>query len=325
MNLFSLVITKPLGFLIDLIYNLVDNYGIAIIIFTLIIKTVLIPLTFKSQKSMKKQQKLQPVLAELQKKYANDTQKLQTEMMKLYRDNDVSMMGGCLPMLIQMPILIGLYQVIQKPLTFLVGVDFKTEEALNKVAQIKQYMIDNFPNLIDSTTMKYTAEQLTKTAQISLSRWSEMVFGPDDPWVLNFDFFGMDLSNIPKVAFGQLFAGNFSDPGTLSLIIIPVVAVLTTWISMKYSQSQIKKKEDKDKPKEDNPAEQMSKQMALMAPIMTGFFTITLPSGLGLYWIISNIVQMAQQFFLNKYFDKKEDEINVKVPEPSRKNSKKRR
>ncbi|MCH5185716.1 MAG: YidC/Oxa1 family membrane protein insertase [Oscillospiraceae bacterium] len=323
MNLFSLVITKPLGLLINLIYGLFDNYGIAIIIFTLIIKTVLIPLTFKSQKSIKKQQKLQPFIAELQKKYANDSQKLQTEMMKLYRENDVSMMGGCLPMLIQMPILIGLYQVIQKPLTYLIGVDFKTEEALAKAGQIQQFMIENFPSKIDAAIQKYTPEQLVKISQISLSRWSELTFGKEDPWVLNFNFFGMDLSNVPKSAFMQLFSGNFSDPGTLLLIIIPVIAVLTTWFSMKLSQAQVKKKSETTENSEPNPADQMSKQMSIMGPVMTGFFTVTLPSGLGLYWIISNIVQITQQYLINKYFDKKEDDINVKVPESNRKNRKK--
>lgn len=327
MNLFSLVITKPLGFLIDLIYGLVSNYGVAIIIFTFIIKTALIPLTFKSQKSMKKQQKLQPVLAELQTKYANDPQKLQTEMMKLYRDNDVSMMGGCLPMLIQMPILVGLYQVIQRPLTFLVGVDFTAADALAKVADIQKFMIENFPSRIDAAMQKYTPEQLAKISQISLSKWSELAFGQGDPWVLNFNFFGMDLSNVPKTGFAHLFSGNFSDISTILLIIIPILAIATTWFSMKLSQMQMKKNSDNTNAvkKQDNPSEQMSKQMSLMAPIMTGFFTITLPSGLGLYWIVSNIVQIAQQFFINKYFDKKEEDINVKVPEPRRKNRKKRK
>ena len=115
MSLFD-IITVPLGFIINMIYRLVQNYGVAIIIFTIIVKLILLPLNIKSQKAMRKQQKIQPILAELQKKYANDKEKLQQEMMKLYKDNNVSMMGGCLPMLIQMPILIGLYNVIRSPL-----------------------------------------------------------------------------------------------------------------------------------------------------------------------------------------------------------------
>ena len=116
LSLFELCITRPLGYIISLIYNFVQNYGLAIILFTIIVKLILLPLQIKSQKAMKKQQKIQPIIAELQKKYANDQQRLQQEMMKVYKENNVSMTGGCLPLLIQMPILIGLYRVIQSPL-----------------------------------------------------------------------------------------------------------------------------------------------------------------------------------------------------------------
>ena len=106
--MFEFFITRPLGFIINLIYGLVSNYGVAIILFTIIVKMILLPLNIRSQKAMKKQQKIQPIIAELQKKSANDQEKLQREMMKIYRDNNISMTGGCLPMLIQFPILIGL-------------------------------------------------------------------------------------------------------------------------------------------------------------------------------------------------------------------------
>lgn len=86
---------------------------------------------------MKKQQKIQPLMAELQKKYANDQEKLQREMMKIYKENNISMTGGCLPMLIQMPILIGLYQVIQKPLSYLAGVVGLMRRLLTKLSVLK--------------------------------------------------------------------------------------------------------------------------------------------------------------------------------------------
>ena len=108
MNLFDMIITRPMGFIIEHIYGFVQNYGWAIIIFTVLIKLVVLPLTVKSQKAMKKQQKVQPYIAELQKKYANDQQKLQQEMMKVYKENNISMAGGCLAKLIQKPILVGL-------------------------------------------------------------------------------------------------------------------------------------------------------------------------------------------------------------------------
>ena len=121
--MFEWLITRPMGFIIHGIYDLVSNYGVAIILFTCIIKLILLPLNVHSQKAMRKQQKIQPIIAELQKKYANDQEKLQREMMKIYKENNVSMMGGCLPMLIQMPILFGLYKVIRMPIKYLLGVD----------------------------------------------------------------------------------------------------------------------------------------------------------------------------------------------------------
>ena len=115
-QLFTWIIVQPMGFIIELIYRLIPNYGVAIILFTIIIKLLLLPLGIKSQKSMAKQQKLAPQLAELQKKYANDKEKLNKEMLELYQANGVSPASGCLPMLLQLPIIWGLFQVIQRPL-----------------------------------------------------------------------------------------------------------------------------------------------------------------------------------------------------------------
>lgn len=322
--MFDLIITTPLGFIIEKIYELVNNYGWAIIIFTIIIKMVVLPLTIKSQKAMKKQQKIQPVIAELQEKYKNDPEKLQTEMMKIYRENDISMTGGCLPMLIQMPILIGLYQVIQKPLSYLMHVDFNAADAINKVIDLQKRIMEAGVNIgnLKSATM----ENLANTSQIQLAKWSETLNGASDPWVINFNFLGMDLSNAPLIAVQSILHGDFSDMSTVLLILIPIVAIASTWFVSKQSQMMSQAKNDKEEKKkqQDDPAAQMNKSMMMMMPIMTGFFTFTLPSGLGIYWIISNVMQIIQQFCLNKYFDKKEDDFVVKLPQKNRKNSKKR-
>ncbi len=249
------IVIKPLTFIIELIYNFVQNYGWTIILFTVIVKLILLPLNIRSQKAMKKTQKIQPYLAELQKKYANDKEKLNMEMMKLYRENNVSMTGGCLPLLIQMPILIGLYQVI-----------------------------------------------------------SNMSKNPE----INFNFLGLNLEKIPSESLQPLMSGNFSDLGTVLLILIPILAVLASWLSTKTMQSQQKAQGEAAEQ-----AAQMTNSMNLMMPIMTGFFTFTLPAGMGLYWIVSSVVQIVQQIVLNKILDNKEDEIDVKLPEKNRKKRKK--
>lgn len=316
--MFEYLITRPMGFLIRMIYDIVQNYGLSIIFFTIIIKLILMPLTIHSQKAMRKQQKLQPYLMELQEKYANDKERLQQATMKLYKDNNVSMTGGCLPMLIQFPILIGLYRVIQKPLTYLLNIDFSLEENISHITDLVSRMVTEFPDVIGKLK-DYTTDQLINMSQIQLSTWSQMLNGAQDKWAINFDFLGLDLSVVPYKGVEYLLAGMFTHVDRILLILIPAIAILTTWLSMKQSQAMTKTPENAN-----NPAAQMSKSMNLMMPIMTGFFAFTLPSGLGLYWIISNVMQIVQQAVLNNYFKQREDDFVVKTPEKNRKNGKKR-
>lgn len=326
--MFEYLITRPMGFIIEHIYNLVSNYGLAIIIFTILIKLILIPLNIHSQKAMKKQQKIQPIMAELQKKYANDQEKLQREMMKIYKENSISMTGGCLPMLIQMPILIGLYQVIQKPLSYLAGVDWANASVINEVIRLKDAMVNlgyNIGNLANATM-----EQLANNSQIQLSKWAgivgtqgtalEGVSGGVHPWVLNFNFLGLDLSNAPSAAFGHIMALDFSNMSVILLLLIPVLAVIASVISVKVTQAQTGQNQNTE-----GQAAQMTKSMNLMMPVMTAFFTVTLPAGLGLYWIISSVVQILQQLILNAFLDKKGEEIVVTVPEKKQQHRKKRK
>lgn len=322
-SIFEFCITRPLGFIISMIYNIVQNYGLAIILFTIIVKLILLPLQIKSQRAMKRQQKVQPIIAELQKKYANDQQKLQQEMMKVYKENNVSMSGGCLPLLIQMPILFALYRVIQRPLTYIRGIDFTNAAVIENVKYVVAQMQEKAPEAIGNIA-SMTVDQIQKTYQIQLSNWSAFLGKAEEfSWDINFNFLGLDLSGLPSTSIPAIMSGNFSDMGTVLLILIPALAMFTTWLSMKYSQNMTGANNNTSS--EDNPAQSMTKSMNLMMPIMTGFFTFTLPSGIGIYWIISSVMQMAQQFILNKYFDRKEDDFVVKLPEKNRKNSKKRR
>ena len=312
------LITVPMGYIIEMIYKLVQNYGLSIIIFTVIIKIILLPLNVKSQKAMKKQQKIQPILAELQKKYANDQQKLQTEMMKLYKDNGVSMTGGCLPMLIQFPILIGLYNVIRSPLRYLLHINITDAAVVDKINNIMALMAEKFPADLGSFA-GYDAEKLFSIAQIQLATWSEKVLDAAEAWSINFNFLGLNLAELPSKAITYITQGNFAEIGTIALLVIPALAIFTTWLSMYQTQKM------SGQTQSDNQAAQMSKTMNLMMPIMTGFFSFTLPSGMGIYWITANLIQMGQQYILNKYFENKEDDYVVQVRNTNRKNGKKRK
>jgi len=190
-SLFDILIYRPLGFLIQIIYDLVQNYGLAIILFTIVIKLILMPLQVKSQKAMKRQQKIQPIVAELQKKYANDQQRLSQEMMKVYKENNVSMTGGCLPLLIQFPILIGLYNIIRRPLTYIRGINFSDKSALEQVKELASKVGEKIPNM----------DQFIQNEQIKISTWANQHNITD--WEINFDFLGLDLSQKPQ--FNSIF------------------------------------------------------------------------------------------------------------------------
>ena len=322
LNLFE-IITIPLGYIIDFIYQLVKNYGVAIIIFTIIVKLILLPLTYKSQKSMKKQQKIQPIIAELQKKYANDQQKLQQEMMKVYKENDVSMMGGCLPLLIQMPILIGLYRVIQRPITYLLHINISDAGVTDKITNIVKLMSEKFPDVVGKIANQ-SPEVLFKNYQIQLATWSEKVLDKADAWKINFNFLGLDLSKVPSASIGAIMKGDFKDIAVIALILIPILAAFTTWLSMKLSQATAPAPNN-DAAAGENQAAQMTNSMSAVMPIMTGVFAFSLPSGMGIYWIVSNVVQLIQQYLLNKHFNTKEDDFVVKLPNKNRKTRKKHR
>lgn len=306
-------IVMALGWIIKTIYELVNNYGLAIILFTIVVKLLLLPLNIKSQRAMKKQAKLQPVLAELQKKYANDQQKLQQETLKLYKDNNVSMMGGCLPMLIQMPILIALYQAIQKPLTYMFNVPYKDvpQAIIDKVTHLKDMAVAASENV----TM--TVDQLLKTDQITISSWAGKFGGEAHEWFINFNFLGMDLSQKPQAAMNYL-GDIVNNWGMVLLLLIPILAVVSS-----IAQSKISMKLSGQSSNSNEQTRTMNSMMTWMMPLMTGWFTLILPAGIGIYWIISGLVQIVQQVLLNLYFDKKGEDFVVKVPEKKNQHGKK--
>ena len=300
-------IVMALGWIIKTIYDLVQNYGVAIILFTIVVKLLLLPLNIKSQKAMKKQQKIQPIMAELQKKYANDQQKLQQEMMKVYKENNVSMAGGCLPMLIQMPILVALYQAIQKPLTYMFNVPYKNipSDVVNKVVELAEKAGEKVTG-----NAEQFVSQLMSVDQIKISSWAGQVEGKLHEWYINFNFLGLDLSKKPQNAIAYL-SDPLSNLGIVLLLLIPILAIVSSFLQSKITMKQ----SGQDKNSGTDQAQSMNAMMKWMMPIMSGYFALILPAGIGLYWIVSGVVQIIQQLALNYYFEKKGEDFVVKVPE----------
>ena len=273
MNVFSLLITTPLGYILSTIYSLVQNYGLSILIFTVVVKLLMMPLLAKQQKSMQQMQKVQPLLEKAQKKYANDKQRLQQETVKIYQENNVSPAGGCLPLLIQFPIIIGLYQVITKPLQYILHLDI---DVINKIADVLS---------MDSARTSQIA--IANAIQKNTVLIQEKVGVTID--AINFDFFGLDLSLTPDLEFISW------------LWIIPILSAVTSYmvaiISRKLSGNT-------------SAANEQMKTMNIIMPLMSGYFCFIMPAGVGVYWVASNIMQVLQQTLLTMYYKRKDEKQN---------------
>ncbi len=282
-------ISYPIGTFLRIIYNTLayKNYGLSIILLTVIIKSLVLPLTIKQYRSTAKMSEVQPQLQELQKKYKNDPQKLNEETVKLYQKYKINPASGCLPMLIQMPILFSLYYVISQPLKYMFKIPV---DAIQQVFSMIPAGAASSANLRDLSIISYFSHNTDKLADINGAITQSHL--------LNMSFFGINLGAIPSLDIGKLF-GSSPDMQAWYLLIIPVLAIVTTFISTKYSMNQTPQQGA-------NPSQAaMTNSMILISPVMTGFISFTVPAGLGIYWIISNVFQMAQQLFMNKYVIKK--------------------
>ncbi len=273
-------IAKPLGQFLYWIYNTVaiGNYGLAIIIFTIIVRAAMIPLTLKQYKSSAEMQKVQPLIKEIQRKYSNDKQKLNEETMKLYQEHKINPAGGCLPLLIQMPILLSLWQVITKPLKYMLGFSTTQLEDLAKLANIP---VNSAYSEINTITYFMKNGQGEKVGNLNM-------FFPSHG--------GINLGSIPTYHFDQLAA----DPMKIWLLLLVVLAVGTTYITARLSMP-------KTTDKATNP---MGNTMLYISPLMTLIFAFQFPAGLALYWIAGNAFAIAQQSYVNKYVLKKKEVVS---------------
>lgn len=334
MNPFTLLITMPLGWLLDVIYRVVQNYGVAIIFFTIVIKLLLLPLSLKSQKAMTKQQKLAPQLAEIQKKYANDKEKLNKETMTLYKENGANPASGCLPMLLQLPIIFALYQVVQKPISYMHHVSFATEENINKVIELQQQVAASevLQTKVPAGFLTSNMKQLADNFQIAMSNVSQEIGGQFADWGIHFNFLGMNLSRYPSegwAALNSLVNGRVPNNiwETLPLLLIPILSGVSSWMMGKMTpKAPTAVPADGAADDAASKAAGTAKTMQLMMPLISVIFTFSLPSGIGMYWIISNLIQIVQQHYTMKYFKKKEENtIVIDTVAKNRKDRKKRR
>ncbi len=270
---------QALGWLMQQIYNLVNNYGLAIIIFTVLTKILLFPLNLKQQKSSAQMQKVKPLLDEVQKKYANNREKLSEETMKIYQEYGISPTGGCLPLIIQLPIIYALYRIIEQPYTYILH---WTKDTFEKYGII-----------MEKATQRQEIQLVNKAIE------KGQVIADK----INFNFLGVDISQTP----------NFKELN--ALWVIPIVAALVTFLQTKFmyiglSKEEVTLRKKGNKSAEGRPprpgekkndAEQVTNSMTYFMPVMTLLFTFSLPAGIGLYWIAGSVVQIILTYISNKY------------------------
>ena len=269
-------IANIFGYLLNFLYELLNNYGLAIIIFSILVKLLLLPLTIKQQKTMEKTQKLQGELQALQFKYKNDPEKLNKEMMDLYKRENMSPMSGCLSSIVQIVLILAVFFLVKSPLTYMRKVDTT--------------LVEDYTNRLE-----------TKTAYPEVQIIEE--FGHENEAVyLNMDFLGLNLSSVPSA--------SMSDWKTM---IIPGLYVITSIVSMKLTMNMQKKDKNKKEEEKDKKGEttedimqSTSKTMSYMMPIMAFSISLAAPLGLALYWLMSNVLMIVERVALNIIKAKKE-------------------
>lgn len=316
-------IAEILGQFLYFIYNTMafGNYGVAILIFTLITKLALLPLNIKQYRSTAKMQEIQPLINDIQRKYKNDKEKLNQELMKVYQENNVNPASGCFPMLVQLPIILSLYWVIIQPLKFMLKKTAAQIVVLKDIANVglmasaseinvlrffsnNQHLFNSEGNIVFQAvkSLKQAGNFIVTQAGEIADQAGNIVLKIGDVLLnkselINFNFLGLDLSEKPTYDFKLLFSPETA--GTyLPLLLLPILGVITTYISTKMSTPQVPETKGKNK---QSSSGSMPNSMLYVGPIMTLFFSFQLPAGVILYWIAGYVFQIFQQLYINKY------------------------
>ena len=277
------------GYVLWAAYSFVNNFGIAIIIFTLVFKVVLFPSSIKQQKSMAANSKLQARQRALQEKYGNDKQRYNEELQKLYEKENVSPFSGCLTSLLPMFVMLGIYYSVVRPLSNVLHI------AGDKVAQLTEY-VNSIPGLSLNVSSIYSEIELLRIFDsISTQSGVSNILTGDEIEKIKllsggFEFFGLDLLSTPK------FAGGW-------ILLIPILCLVTSVGSQVFMMFM-----------KGNPMSQQQgcmKYMFIALPVLTAWIAYTVPAAVGFYWICSTVFGFVQTLIMNKFYSP--DILNAKA------------
>lgn len=293
MSTIGYYICVPFAWLVRLFYNLTNSYGVALILFTLVIKLIMLPFQMKSKKSMMRMSRVSGQMQELQKRYAKNQAKLQEEMQKLYEEEGVNPMSGCLWSLIPFPILIALYSIIRQPITHFMML---SKDVLQTVVQSAADAGVNLTNIVmmDKATgtpaLKDGLYQLASYGQINLVKAvQEMGLSTPDGWFnVNYKFLGLDLTATPW-EYVKSFTFTWA---VIGVILIPILAGLSQFVFSKLTM--------KTQPQADAAGGASMKSMMYMMPLFSVYIAFIMPAALGVYWIAQSVFSLIQEAVLNK-------------------------
>ena len=277
-------------------YELTGSYGLAVVFFALLVNLLMTPFMAKSKKSMMRSTRLQPRIQELQKRHEGNPQKLNAEMQKLYSEEGVNPMSGCLWSLIPFPILIALYSVIRRPLTRMM---FVTQEVVDT---LQNFFVEQGWYIIPEKADGYVE---IKLAEIAHTHWNEVqtaLAGKIDGLMnIDFTFLGVNLGQQPEWNFFS--HTDWSDPSVwgpaLGLFLIPFISAGLSWLSMKISNMA--------NPVDNAQAAASMKSMNIMMPLMSIWICFIMPAALGVYWIANSCFGIVRDLVLTKHYKRKLD------------------
>ena len=295
-------ICYPFAALVRLFYSVTGSYGVSLILFTLVIKLILLPFQMKSKKSMVRMSRMSSKMQEIQKKYANNQMKMQEEMQKLYAEQGVNPMSGCLWGFLPLPILMALYYIIREPIVYFMNFGTRTngEAVLEAAKKVVSGLGLTWTTMNNGNDGAYAQIEIVKHLANNTDNAAVQKFFADNPnWVnVNYHFLGMDLSTIPSDAFAAL--KNGVTLAALGLILIPIISAAFQVLTMKISM--------KSQPAANAAAASSNKMMMWMMPLMSLWIGFTLPAALGVYWIAQSAFSALQEAILGKFYNTKLEE-----------------
>lgn len=344
------------GYILNFLYELVQNYGLAIILFSVLVKLIMLPISIKQQKTMKKSAKIQEEMKQIQFKYKNEPEKLNQEVMSLYKRENMSPFSGCFSSIVQIILLFSVFYLVRSPLTYMKKIDASAINEMKEIVQEKgatrgyeeiaiiDYVrsLENQSSVSENEEIKYenteniTTESNENVQEISQNQNEENtnleennqnseaivnneklennedkksqfnIYDYVEQVNMNMDFLGVDLSKVPS-----------QDAKDIKVFIIPALYVISSFISIRMSTAQQNKKNENIVSGENSEQEvdamaQSNKMMSWMMPIMSVSIASIAPLGLALYWLMNNILMIAERIIANKFLKDDDDKEAIK-------------